>query len=89
MAAHPSREELRRRVLGWRAAERVEQRIHMGERPPAPDEALAWADELCALNPAAMSAPDSVRERGVDDARRAWDKLRARLGWQPGSKTAA
>lgn len=90
MAAQPpSREDLRRRVLGWRAAEATEQQVRRAEGPLAPGESLAWAEELCALNQEAFSQPDSVREREVAEARRAWDKLRARLGWKPGTKTAA
>jgi hypothetical protein len=89
MAARPSREELKRRVLGWRAAERAGQQARMVERPLGPDEALAWADKLRALNPMAFSEADEVREREVAEARRAWDKLRARQGCRPGNKTAA
>jgi hypothetical protein len=84
----PSREDLRRRVLGWQAAEAAEREIRRAEGPLSPSESLAWAEALCALNPAAMSKPDPVREREVAEARAAWDKLRARLLWKPGSKRA-
>jgi len=90
MAAQPpSREDLRRRVLGWRAAGAMEQQVRLAEAPLGPAESLAWAEELCALNPEAFDQPDPIREREVAEARRAWDKLRARLGWKPGTKTAA
>ena len=90
MAAQPpSRDDLRRRVLGWRAAEAAERRVRGAEGPLGAGESLAWAEELCALNPEAFSQPDPVREREVGEARAAWDKLRARLGWKPGTKTAA
>ena len=90
MAAQPpSREEIRRRVLGWRAAEAMEQEVRRAEGPLSPRESLAWAEELCALNPETFGQPDAVREREVAEARGAWDKLRARLGWKPGTKTAA
>ena len=79
-AQHPSREDLRRRVLGWRAAEVAERAARRAEGPLGPGESLAWAEELCALNQDAFSRPDLVREREVAEARAAWDKLRARLG---------
>ena len=87
-APPPTREDLRRRVLGWRAAEAAEQQVRRAERPLGPAESLAWAEEICALNQGAFSRPDPVREREVTEARNAWDKLRARLGWTPGKKTA-
>jgi hypothetical protein len=76
----PSRLDLRRRVLGWRAAEAAEREVRQAEPPLSPSESLAWAEELFALNPAAMSGPDPVREREVAEVRRTWAKLRARLG---------
>ena len=88
MAAQPpSREDLRRRVLGWRAAEATEQQVRRAEGPLGPGESLAWAEALCALNQEAFSQPDPVRECEVAEARRAWDKLRARLGWKPGANS--
>jgi hypothetical protein len=75
----PSREDLRRRVLGWRAAETAEIEVRRAEHPLSPSESLAWAEELCALNLAALSSPDAVREREVAEVRRTWAKLRARL----------
>ena len=85
----PSREDFQRRVLGWRTAESTERQVRRAEGPLGPDESLAWAEELCALNQEAFSRPDPIREREVAGARAAWDKLRARLGWKPGTKTAA
>ncbi len=81
------REDLRRRVLGWRAAEAAEQRLRQTEKPLSPGESLAWAEEIIALNPAAMMALDPVREREVAQARQAWQRLRLAKGWKPSDGT--
>jgi hypothetical protein len=86
-ANRPSREDLRRRVLGWRAAEAAEQYVRQGEPPLSPSESLAWAEQIIALNPAAMTAPDPVREREVELAMLAWQRLRVAKGWKPGDGT--
>jgi hypothetical protein len=68
-------EQLRNKVAGWRAAEARTQ----AERKPLPlslAEALATAEELRALNPAAFQGEDPVREREVAEARRAWARVR-------------
>lgn len=67
-------------MLGWRAAEAAERAVRRTDKPLSPRESLAWAEELSALNPAAMGSPDPVREREVAEVRRTWAKLRARLG---------
>ena len=75
-------EELRKRVEGWRAAERRERALRRAEGPLAPAEAMAAALELCALDPdSTASDPDrAASERSVIDA---WQKLREGLGWRP------
>jgi hypothetical protein len=75
------REALRQRVAGWRAAEARQIEERRAEGPPSAEEAWTFALELWELNPAAFAAPDLVREREIDEARRAWAKLRARLIW--------
>ena len=76
-------------MLGWREAEAAEREIRAAEGPLSPTESLAWAEALNALNPAAMSQPDPVREREVEQARDAWNKLRLAMGWNPESQTVA
>ncbi len=73
--------------MGWRAAEAAERHVRQSETPLLPSESLAWAEQLIALNPAAMTAPDPVREREVDQAMQAWHKLRVAKGWKPGDGT--
>jgi hypothetical protein len=81
----PDAQELRRRVVGWRAAESEEQRLRQQEKPLSAEESLAAAEALRAINPAIFAEPDAVREREVEAARRAWDKLRERMGWRRGA----
>jgi hypothetical protein len=90
MAVQPTdTEQLRQRVFGWRAAEQAEQRTRHQEKPLSAEDALAVADEIRAMNPAAFTAADAVREREVEAARRAWDKLRERMGWKRGARPPA
>jgi hypothetical protein len=78
-----TREQIRRRVSGWRAAERRERALQRSEGPMAPADALAAALELAALNPTVLLASDAVRARETDAARAAWRRLRRRLAWPP------
>jgi hypothetical protein len=75
--------DLRRRVLGWRAAERREQALRAREAPPSPAEALEAAFELSELFGQASKLPDVVRAREVGEARAAWRTVRQRLACQP------
>ena len=75
--------DLRRRVEGWRAAERREQALRAREGPMAADAALDAAIELADLFPSVATAVDPTRARGVADARAAWRKLRTRLACPP------
>jgi len=71
--------DLRRRVMGWRAAERREQRIRAREGPLDPDASLEAAIELHEFLPPETDALDVVRRREIASARAAWQTLRARL----------
>ena len=74
-----SADDLRRRVMGWRAAERREQAIRAEEGAAKPEAALAAALELYDLLPVDVSAPDVTRMVEIEHARRAWHTLRTRL----------
>jgi hypothetical protein len=76
-------DEIRRRVMGWRAAERRERTLRAREGPLGPAAALDAAFELHELFAAASNAPDVVGAREVEGARAAWRKLRARLACRP------
>jgi len=71
--------DLRRRVMGWRAAERREQTLRAHEGPPSPADALDAAFELYDLFNEASELPDVLRAREVAEARAAWRAVRARL----------
>lgn len=81
MSRSASVEAWRRRVQGWRAAERRELDDRRERGPLAPDESLAAAIELAELLP--FSAEDAVRTREVEQARRAWSKLHAYFACPP------
>jgi hypothetical protein len=71
--------DLRRRVLGWRAAERREQELRAREGPPSPADALEAAFELHDLFADTSGLPDVVRAREIAEARGAWRAVRQRL----------
>ena len=70
---------MRRRVHGWRAAERREQAIRAAEGSMEPDDAMRAAFELCDLVQIDLRQPDVTRAREVENARRIWHTLRTRL----------
>jgi hypothetical protein len=72
-------EDLRRRVAGWRAAERREQTLRAHEGPLEPNAALTEAFELYDLLPADFRAVDATRARDIELIRQAWRTLRTRL----------
>ena len=74
-----SAEDLRRRVIGWRVAERREQTLRAEEGPIDPEAALHAAFDLYDLVPMDMREPDVTRAREIDLARRAWRTLRTHL----------
>jgi hypothetical protein len=71
--------QLRKRVLGWRAAEVRERQLRAAEGALAPADALEAALELWDLMHE-NARPDSLREREVERARMAWRRLRD--GWR-------
>jgi hypothetical protein len=71
--------DLRRRVEGWRQAERREQSLRAEAGPLTPAESLRAAFELFDLLPIDIQTSDVTREREVASARRAWQTLRIRL----------
>jgi hypothetical protein len=71
--------DLRRRVMGWRAAERRERLLQAQQGPVDPGESLETAIDLLQLLPNEVSGPDIVRTREIGFARAAWRKLRVRL----------
>jgi len=71
--------QLRRRVLGWRAAEVRERQLRATEGSLAPADALEAALELCELMHES-ARPDPLRERAVEHARVTWRRLRD--GWR-------
>jgi hypothetical protein len=75
--------ELRRRVMGWRAAERREHELRRLEGPLAPTVALETAFELHDLFAGTLDRQDAVRVRELTGARAAWRKLRERLACPP------
>ena len=79
---HASSDELRRRLAGWKAAERREREIRRQEPVPEPAESFDQALELIELAWLELEHVDAVREREERRARTAWAKLRRRLGWQ-------
>jgi hypothetical protein len=74
-----SAEDLRRRVIGWRQAERREHRVRAEAGPLDPVAAMNAALELYDFLPVHTCAPDDVRAREVAAARHAWHTLRIRL----------
>jgi len=78
--------DLRRRVMGWRAAERREQALRADEGPLSPAAALEAAFELHELFADASAGPDVVRSREVAAARAAWRTVRERLACHPGAR---
>ena len=83
MSDPAAREAIRRRVAGWRAAELRELQQRRQELPLDPDASLEAALDLCELLPSDEIGEDSVRAREVDEARKAWAKLRAHLACRP------
>jgi len=76
--------DLRRRVLGWRAAERREQALRAREGPASPAEAVDAAFDLHDLFAGTPGQPpDVVRTREVAEARAAWRTVRERLACHP------
>lgn len=78
-----TRADLRRRVLGWRAAERREQALRAREGPPDPVAALDAAFELHELFAPESNEADMIRNLETTSARVAWRKLRDRLAYRP------
>jgi hypothetical protein len=77
MATRP--EDLRRRVTGWRRAERREQAVRAQSGLMNPEAAIDAAVDLADLLPSHLCEPDETRAREVEHARRAWRTLRTRL----------
>jgi hypothetical protein len=75
--------DLRRRVLGWRAAEHREREVRANEPPPTPAEALEAAFELHDLFAGTPAPLDVVRIREIAEARAAWRIVRQRLTCRP------
>lgn len=73
-----SADEWRRRVAGWRAAERRERTLRQREGPMAPAVALEAALELSEWAIAA-GADDVARTAATEQARAAWQRLRMHL----------
>jgi hypothetical protein len=71
--------DLRRRVDGWRQAERREQSLRAEAGPLTPAESFRAALELFDLLPIDIQTSDVTREHEVASARRAWRTLRIRL----------
>lgn len=82
VASRTPREEIRRRVDGWRAAERREREVRALEGPRPPSQALEDALDLCQQDPLPVGGVDPVREREEEATRTAWDRLRRGLAWQ-------
>ena len=76
----PTPEELRRRVEGWRAAERRERRLRRAELLD-PRAALQAGLELTRLD-LSFASPDPIREREVAAARLTWERLRRSARWR-------
>ncbi len=79
---HPvgnSAADLRRRVMGWRAAERRDHALRALEGPLDPASAMDAAFEIYDLFATTADAPDGVRLRELAGARAAWRKVRERL----------
>jgi hypothetical protein len=74
--------DMRRRVEGWRAAERREQVVRAHEGPMPVDAALNAAFEMSDLFPG-VATTDVIRAREIADVRAAWRKLRTRLACLP------
>ena len=74
---------IRRRVQGWREAERRERSLRSEAGPLEPAAALHAALELCELRPTESLSDDFLRAREVEDARAAWQRLRARMPCPP------
>jgi hypothetical protein len=80
-AVTPSPEDLRRRVEGWRAAERRERSLRR-EELLEPRAALEAGLDLARLDLADFTLPDPIREREVAAARRTWERLRRSARWR-------
>jgi hypothetical protein len=83
MSDAATRDAIRRRVAGWRAAELREIEQRRQEGPMDPDAALDAAEELAELLPEGTSVEDSVRAREVAEVRKAWAALRAHYSCRP------
>jgi hypothetical protein len=84
--AEASPDDLRRRIAGWRAAEKREAALRRNEPILEPNQAFALALELCALDATDPDKTDPVRERDVEATRNAWAKLREHFRCPPGAK---
>lgn len=72
-------EDLRRRIRGWRTAERREQAVRAEDGPMDPSAALVAADEIYAFCHHMLLDADVVRSQELAHARAAWRTLRSRL----------
>jgi hypothetical protein len=79
--------ELRRRVLGWRNAQRRENAQRAIDGPMHPDASLDAATEMYALFHDAVRRSDAIRTREVAAARAAWRLLRSRQPWSTAGTT--
>jgi hypothetical protein len=75
--------DIRRRVMGWRAAERREQVLRANQGPLDPAAALDAAFDLHQLFAPGSDSGDAIRDRELASARAAWRKLRERLACHP------
>jgi hypothetical protein len=71
--------DLRRRVAGWRTAERREQAIRADAGPVDPAAAFNAALELYDILAIDFRDADATRVREVELSRRTWRTLRTRL----------
>lgn len=74
-----SREQIRQRLAQWSLAEA---RSREARRQPArlsPEQSFRAFEELMALASDCLWAEDPVRKREVEQARRAWLRLRSKL----------
>lgn len=74
-----SREQIRRRFWQWRIAEARLQGARRQQARLSPEQSFRAFTELMALAGDCLGVEDPVRQREVEQARRAWLRLRAKL----------
>lgn len=72
--------DMRRRIAGWRAAAQRERELWRDGPLLDPDQSLALALELCALDAGEPGLVDPLRQREILSARATWAKLRKHFG---------